>query len=150
MGSSTHAITDQNVSIEEIYNVILNKFDPTAKFHKDKNAKNDFTFDWGRIDFSFRGEDRDLSCGIFAKEVDNYDFVKNDKYLWISFGAWGNSTEIVKQIVVEFGGYIDENDCDDEEYYFFGKSGNRTIPPVIRVTRAEINEKFGAVVIITD
>ncbi len=37
--------------------------------------------------------------------------------VWTSLGKWGNSVEIAKYLCETFGGYIDENDCDDEGFY---------------------------------
>lgn len=37
--------------------------------------------------------------------------------VWISLGCWGNSVEIAKYLCETFGGYIDENDCDNEGFY---------------------------------
>ena len=38
-------------------------------------------------------------------------------YTSISFRHRGNSVLIITNILKQFGGYIDENDCDDEGYY---------------------------------
>lgn len=36
----------------------------------------------------------------------------------VSLGCHGASVEIIKELIKHFGGgWIDENDCDDEEYY---------------------------------
>jgi hypothetical protein len=44
------------------------------------------------------------------------DMVFSDK-TYISLGLWGNSIEIIKDIIHHFGGgWIDENDCDDKTY----------------------------------
>lgn len=66
----------------------------------------------------------------------------------ISLGCWGNSVDIIKSIVTEFGGWIDENDCDDKEYYPILKDSNGKIKPVIYITMEDIYKKFGGVVII--
>ena len=34
-----------------------------------------------------------------------------------SLGKWGNSVEIARYLCETFGGYLDENDCDDEGFY---------------------------------
>lgn len=48
------------------------------------------------------------------------DMVKSET-THISLGYWGNAVDIIKSIVAEFGGWIDENDCDDKEYYAIDK-----------------------------
>lgn len=35
----------------------------------------------------------------------------------LSLGCWGGSVDILKGFCVEFGGYLDENDCDDKDFY---------------------------------
>ena len=48
---------------------------------------------------------------------------------YLSLGYWGDSVDIMKAIVEEFGGWLDENDCDDETYYYIRKkrsSGGKT------------------------
>jgi hypothetical protein len=37
--------------------------------------------------------------------------------VWISLSCWGNSVEIARYLCETFGGYLDENDCDDEGFY---------------------------------
>ena len=69
----------------------------------------------------------------------------------ISLGHWGNSVEIIKEIVAHFGGgWIDEDDCDDKEYYPIRTNPDGSIKPVQYVTMEDIYEKFGSVVVITD
>lgn len=60
---------------------------------------------------------------------DDYD-VKSFKPLWndadgciyISLSCYGSSVEVIKDLANEFGGIIDENDCDDEPYYYVSPS----------------------------
>lgn len=76
------------------------------------------------------------------------DMVKQETTL-VNMSCWKNSVSIIKGIVAEFGGWIDENDCDDEIYYPVEKNPDKSIKPVIRVSMEEIYEKFGGVVLIT-
>ena len=69
---------------------------------------------------------------------------------YLSLGYWGSSIEIIKEIVAHFGGgWIDENDCDDKEYYPIELDVDGNIKPVQYVTMNDIYEKFGSVVVIT-
>lgn len=69
---------------------------------------------------------------------------------YISLGFWGSSVEIVKEIVAYFGGgWVDENDCDDKEYYPIEVNTDGSIKPIQYVTMNDIYEKFGSVVVIT-
>jgi len=37
--------------------------------------------------------------------------------IWCSLGMWGNAVQIMRYLCETFGGYLDENDCDDEGFY---------------------------------
>ena len=70
---------------------------------------------------------------------------------YLSLGFWGNSVEIMKEIIAHFGGgWIDENDCDDKTYYPIMINEDGSIKPVQYITMNDIYEKFGSVVIITE
>lgn len=70
---------------------------------------------------------------------------------YISLGFWGSSVEIIKEIVSYFGGgWVDENDCDDKEYYPIEVNTDGSIKPIQYVTMNDIYEKFGSVVVITE
>ena len=111
----------------------------------------------GFIKFNYKEEERLLF--YYKSNINSYenlkfysrcglqDMVKSETTS-ISLGCWGNSVEIIKDIVVQFGGWIDENDCDDKEYYPVVKNEDGSIKPVIYVTIEEINKKFGGVVIV--
>jgi hypothetical protein len=47
------------------------------------------------------------------------DFAYNDYQIngvLISMGCWGNSKDIAMLLLSKYGGYIDENDCDDKGF----------------------------------
>ena len=75
------------------------------------------------------------------------DMVKSET-TYLSLYLSASSVEIIKDIVIEFGGWIDENDCDDEPYYPIFKDADNNIKPIIYVTMEDIYEKFGGVVVI--
>ena len=69
----------------------------------------------------------------------------------LSLGKWNSSVEIIKDIVTHFGGgWIDEDDCDSEDYYPIESNPDGSIKPVIKVTMQDIYDKFGGIVVITD
>ena len=35
----------------------------------------------------------------------------------VSLSTWGSNLEIMNWLLDEFGGYLDENDCDDKDFY---------------------------------
>lgn len=166
MGVDTYGKLRGKVEIEEVANFISQKFEVEVTFKSrtenygyQREHKKPWLSTTGWIDFKYKDENRSvfyIYCNINHKENLEYyakhglrDMVETHT-THVGLGYWGNSVEIIKAIVTEFGGWIDENDCDEEEYYPIEKDSDGDIKPVIRVTRKEINEKFGAVVIIEE
>jgi hypothetical protein len=149
MSVDTHGIIGREIPLEEVYASVLGNIDPMAKFYRDGAVKNG---DWVEIVFTFEGNNRTLSCGVFFNnEEEPYEFLETgSKYVWLSIGHWGNSEELMRKIIAPFGGWIDDNDCDGEGFYAFPECSQPDIPKVIRVTRKELNEKFGGVVIVIE
>ena len=40
---------------------------------------------------------------------------------YLMLGYWGNAVAILKDMAMEYGGWLDENDCDDKPYYYIRK-----------------------------
>lgn len=69
----------------------------------------------------------------------------------LSLGCWNNSVDIMKTILSYHSGWLDENDCDDEEYYpVQSQKDKKTVTPIIKITREELNKKLGGIVVIVD
>lgn len=173
MGACTKGRLNGYVKPEYILNYIKQKYDSNALmkisvYDFGKKSDMDFivkTFDdserWiteeGRISFMDGNDPREL---VYYHdnilERDEFEYFKSagieeltkQETTGISLGAWGNSVEIIQDIVSQFGGWIDENDCDDKDYYPISKDADGNITPVILVTMEEIYQKFGGVVII--
>lgn len=177
MGCDTHGKIKGYVRHEEIFNFIRQKYDKDATCEVRKktycpisecnwkyrvNEHSEDNKNWyslcGSICFKYKGEERRLFY-----VYDNLNSFENLEYYsehgledlvkaettYISLGYWGNSVEIIKEIVAQFGGgWVDENDCDDEVYYPIENNVDGNIKPVIYVTMEDIYEKFGGVVII--
>jgi hypothetical protein len=163
------------ITHEEVLNFIKHKYDKNAVSYvkldnygsdKDKEwiqERYDDSGNWltwsGFINLKDGEENRNLFyCYTNHNSYENLDFYSEyglddmvkAQTTYISLGYHGNSVNIIKSIVTEFGGWIDESDCDDEEYYPIVKNPDGTIKPVFKVTMNDIYEKFGGVVIITD
>lgn len=179
MGIDTHGRIKGFVAHEEILNFIRQKYDKNARSDvKRQKVKNIADVTWkhtmnehsednehwydisGFIIFKYHEEDR-----MLFYMYSNVNHLENEEYYeernlidmvlaettYLSLRCWGSSVEIIKEIVAQFGGgWIDENDCDEETYYPIEVNEDKTIKPVIRVTMAEINEKFGGTVVIVD
>lgn len=153
MSVDTKGIINKKTNVEEIYNYILSKFDSKATIRRyDKGYHDSISVS---IYFKDGEDDRQLFVILdiddYKNEYSALNFTDESKsYAWLSLGYWNNSIEIMKSIINQFGGYVDENDCDDEGWYPISANPDKEIPTVIRVTRADVNAKFGGVVIITD
>lgn len=177
MGVDTLGKIKGFVRHEEILNFIRQKWDKNARDGVEKridcpisecnwkhkiNEHNEDNENWyttyGFISFKYNKEDRMLFYSY--SNINSYDnleyYSKNNlqdmvesETTYISLGYWGSSVEIIKEIVAHFGGgWIDENDCDDKEYYPIELKEDGSIKPVKYVTMEEIYEKFGGIVII--
>jgi hypothetical protein len=106
MSINTKGIIRKGTTLPEIKEVLENKYgnvgiksysDPTLfslyfKDGEDQRKLSVFVDDVAKRDYKIDGVTLDLNC-------------------------WGNSVEIMKLLLSEFGGYLDENDCDDEGFY---------------------------------
>jgi hypothetical protein len=146
MGVDTKGRIKGRISPKEIVRVIKEKFGVDAvsdvKPHDyGKLDDLDFTFehygnngnwiiDHGFICFEINGDRRMLfyhysNINIyenltyykkeFPERVDLEEMVKSETTN-ISLGCWKNSVEIIEAIVSAFGGWVDDNDCDDVPY----------------------------------
>lgn len=159
---------------EEVLNLIKQKYDKDAKSYvKLDNYGSDKEMEWikeryddsgnwltwrGFITFNDGEENRSLFyCYTNHNSYENLEFYSEcgledmikTETTHVSLGRGGNSVDIIKTLVTEFGGWIDEDDCDDEEYYPIVKNPDGSIKPVFHVTMNDIYEKFGGVVIIS-
>lgn len=141
------------ITIQEVFEIIRKKFDNNATF----DVTERFTTEYGYIDsgvilFNFKDEKRSLHTFYSSSQSDiknisdNIDKTKN--YTQLSLGSWGSSEKIMTDIVREFGGYIDINDCDDIGYQLIACEKSLQLRPVIHMTYKELCDKFNAIVII--
>jgi len=173
MGADTKGKLKGRIPAEEILNFIRSTYDPEAilsdtnKYYYDDKGK--FSINYGNSDITtwehtsiffkeYSGDIRILSCVYCDKNYyENLNYYSNlglgemvtSETTSISLGYSGESIEIIQSIVSHFGGWVDENDCDDNPYYYIGCSPI-DIKPVIHITRKQLYEKFGGVVIIDD
>jgi hypothetical protein len=129
MGQSTQGYVNRNVTAMDIYNVICEKYDKETGFDIKTQIYNEEEQEIGSIFFK-DGEDqrRLFICygevdkeDIFNKEI---EFNGSKKYVYLSFGFWGNSVQIMTDIIKCFGGYIKENDCDEMPIVYIPQSEN--------------------------
>jgi hypothetical protein len=174
MGVDTHGRLKGHILPEDILNFIKQKIDCKAKISIDttfvkrltecnniKKVYDDseyWTTNHGFIYFTSKeGNYRSLFYSY-----DNVNFYENLDYFSklglrdlvvsettsLSLGYNEEAVEIMTEIVAEFGGWIDKDDCDDEPYEPVIKNADGTIKPVYHVSINDVYDKFGGVVII--
>lgn len=139
------------VSHEDVFSYIKEKYDKNATDTVSKtticpiskctwdytmNEHSEDSDNWyevcGFIIFSHNEEKRMLFyCYYNINHLENIKYYSDrgleemvrEETTYISLGYWGNSVEIIKDILQHFdGGWLDENDCDDNEFYYVGGS----------------------------
>lgn len=105
MGLETKAIIRKGVTLEQISNAIYFKYGEITVNSNSTGAANISFFDGvdKRSLFIMFGSDCEREAGIAG--------------VCLTLGAWGNSVAIMHDLCKTFGGYLDENDCDNEGYY---------------------------------
>ena len=125
MSVDTKGLIKGNISPEEITNILQQKgYINVGIMRKDKIEVKECRTCYSSV-ITF--DDKDDKRMIFVL-YDTYqgdvktlvhegeDIDLNNIYTQISLGFWNNSEKIVKDIIDEYGGYIDVNDCDDIGY----------------------------------
>lgn len=121
MGLSTHGILNKDITAREVFDVIVNQYD--------KDAESDVTIDkydnkeCGSIYFKDGEDKRKLFYCIVQDGAEDTEYDEKE-HVGLILGYWGNSEKIMSNIIKVFGGYVDENDCDDIGYYYIAKDGD--------------------------
>lgn len=108
MSADTKAIIRKGTTIVEIMEVIKNHFDSEATILS--TSVDGFFY----ISFNVN-EDERRCLNVFLTDTAKNDY--NIDGVLLDLGCYGSSFEIMKILLNEFGGYLDENDCDDKDFY---------------------------------
>lgn len=146
--------------VNRVERELMNKWE-NRDFIKEKYDDNIY-IDSGFIIFEYKKENRMIHYFYESyNSYENLDYYKQYglenmvkmETTRLSLGYWGSSVEIIKELVSYFGGYIDEDDCDNEPYYYIPSNQperRKEFLPVIYMTQEELNKHFGGIVIIKD
>lgn len=136
MGQDTKCKVRGYLSHERLFQFIKENWDETAEMRIEKrimnslsNYKGEYIINqhseddnnWynyiGSIDFNYKGEERSLFY-LYENIHFKTDSI-NAETTYLNLGYYGKSVEIMKEILLHFGGgWLDENDCDSEDYYY--------------------------------
>lgn len=162
------------VEFEDILNFIKNNYDKGAKIvNRDRVVMDNVNLDdasaiYDTVPYyehgylTFLKNDRIRTLCMYYSSVNFYDYETLDYHTQygnaamvvsekthLSLGHDDDAIEVLTDIVKTFGGWIDYNDCDDEDYVYFDRGAD--VPKKVRhVTREEVYKMFGEVVIIDD
>lgn len=177
MGCDTYGRIKGHIRPENIVNFIRQKWDMNAKngvskhiykpismcnwnFTINDNCDDRYNWyaDYGFITFKYNGEERALFYNYEnINSCENLEYYSDyglsnmvrSETTFISLSYYGASVEIIKEIVAHFGGgWVDDNDCDDDPYYPVNQSVDGNIEPVRYVTMEEIRKVFGSNIVI--
>lgn len=138
MGVNTKGYISTEISLSDIFNVILTKYDENAIIDVEtKEYSEDYGFEQGFIFFK-NGEDhrrlwvyRDLNG-------------REDTSLDLSY--WNNSVDIMVSIIKSFGGKVKENDCFDIDPIDIPKDENYSHSDRVKLLNLiieKLDEKLG-------
>ena len=107
MGIDTKAVIRKGVTLEELKIHAEKKFGPVTI--ENTHFEDVFYFIFKE------GEEKNRNLAVFTNPtMAERDYGING--ILLSLGCWGNSVEIMMHFLEEFGGFIDENDCDDIDF----------------------------------
>jgi len=148
------------VKAEEILNYLVQKIDPKATMSPiskcEKTKENCDLYSEFTI-FTFM-TDKNVSMSYYYTNDndENYEYwvekglkdMVDTANTRLSMYCNNYNINLMKNLVAEFGGWIDEKDSDDEYFYPVEKNSDGSIKPIFYVTMEDIYEKFGGIVII--
>lgn len=123
MTIDSKALIKGKIEIVDMIKLVNRKFDKDAigTIKVDENEDMEMC----RIGLNYKDEDRILTVMNCPEAWSGDAEVKElrgseSTYLRMSYG--GDSTEILTTILNEYGGWLDYNDCDDEDYVYIEKN----------------------------
>jgi len=106
MGIDTKAVIRKGVTLEELKAHAEKKLGPII-------IEN--TYDEDFFYFRFKEGEKNRTLAVFTDPtLAERDYGING--ILLSLGCWGDSVGIMMHFLEEFGGFIDENDCDDIDF----------------------------------
>jgi hypothetical protein len=142
MGVDAKGILNKSISAREVFDVIVSKYDKDAQF--DVRIDSYDNTESGGIHFKDGKDQRRLFYCIVPDGAEETEYNEID-HVSLSLGYWGNSTDIITTIVRTFGGYVDENDCDDIGFYYVPKTGDEEYEEYVKqrkVVESVLDEKL--------
>lgn len=145
MSVDTNGFLDKEITGKDVFNVITTKIDKDAEYKISIDSYDNA--EMGDIIFKYKDENRRLFYCITTDKENGTKFINGEKHVCLKLGKWGNSVKIMIDIIKCFGGYIDEDDCDEISSYYIPKDENFKYDKyveernkIINVLSTELNE----------
>lgn len=120
MGSSIKGYLSKNVSSKDIFDIIVSNYDKNAIMNMTYRGR--FTTKQAEEIFFRNGnKSRSIYYYIDSESIKKTQYDGSNEYVCISLSNWGNSVDIITDIVKKFGGYIDNSDSDEIELIYIPK-----------------------------
>ncbi|MBX4152278.1 hypothetical protein [Paenibacillus lautus] len=118
MGVDTKGYLSKDIAAIDVYNVVKTKLDSEAGFYINDDRDGEI----GNIVFKYKDDKRNLFYCVTKDRLPGTEFDLKT-HVSLILGNWGESAHIMTEIIKEFGGYVDENDCDDIGPIYIAKDG---------------------------
>ena len=106
MGAATKAIIKKGTTLNQVVNALKCKYKNVSTY----STSESFLF---FVCFDVSKKETGRCMDVFFRDFSDYKI----QGVLLSLSAYGSSIDILKYLCETFGGYLDENDCDDEEFY---------------------------------
>jgi hypothetical protein len=106
MSVDTDGKINAKYGVKDIQRALKNKFNIESK------VMDTYSKDFYQLSFQYKNETRLLSVFENYIDDDTQELVTS-----MNIGMWGSSVKLMMGILESFGGYIKENDCEDEWKY---------------------------------
>lgn len=116
MSESTEGYLSKEITGKDVFYIITQKFDKDAKY--DISIDPHDNTEMGNIYFKDGNDNRKIFYCI-GEGTEGIGYKEGEKYSCLILGNWGNSVKIMTEIIKCFGGYIKENDCDDDAIPYY-------------------------------
>ena len=145
-----------NVRPEEIANYIMQVTGKEVLLNIGTADYQDFTIESGYIYFEMNGRKSLFYNRPDCNLKENYDYYVSiglkemaDTYTTdLLAGKNPEMYDFYTNLVAQFGGWIDYNDCDDDAFKKVEKAPDNNIKPVVHIKLKDLYKQYGAIVIV--
>lgn len=121
MSVEVRAYLNKKITPEMVLEVVKSNIDKKASLENENGLKN---MSFYNLYLTLKDIERTIFIIYSNDKITNTCYDGNQEYLLLSMNSDKNSIKLMNNIVNIFGGYIDENDCDDKPAQFVECNGS--------------------------